>query len=58
MRKHLEKHNMTYFEHLGFAWSYAFTLMFAAFAAVIHGLLPWFFETTASDTVKTLESKK
>jgi len=55
MRKHLEKNGMTYFQHMAFAYKYAFKLQKAVFAALIHGLIPDLFETTASDTVKKLK---
>jgi hypothetical protein len=42
MFKHLEENNMTYFQHLWFALTIAGTL-------VIHAVLPWFFQTYASD---------
>jgi hypothetical protein len=42
MIKHLEENNMTYFQHLWFALTIAGTL-------VIHAVLPWFFQTYASD---------
>jgi hypothetical protein len=32
--KHLQEVNMTYFQHLRFAWS-------IAFAAFVHGIFPW-----------------
>ena len=42
MIKHLEENNMTYFQHLCFALKIAGVL-------VIHAVLPWFFQTYASD---------
>ena len=40
--KHLNDADMTYFEHLRFAWSMAFALL-------IHGLIPSLFTTYVSD---------
>ena len=40
--KHLDDAKMTYFQHLRFAWSMAFALL-------IHGLVPCWFTTYASD---------
>jgi len=57
MKKHLDKAGKTYFQHMAQAWKYAFKLLFAALAGLVHGLLPSLFETTASDTVKKLSAK-
>lgn len=46
---HLEEVNKTYFEHLRFAWSVAFVLF-------IHGLLPFVWETKATEMIEN--SKK
>jgi len=44
--KHLEENNMSYFEHLWFAWSMALALL-------VHGLVPPLFTTYASDKIKS-----
>ena len=54
MKKHLNKVGKTYLQHLTGAYKYAFKLQMAVFAALIHGLLPNLFETTASYMVKRL----
>ena len=40
--KHLKEVNMSYLTHLGHA-------MLAAFILIVHGLIPWVWETRASD---------
>jgi hypothetical protein len=56
MTRHPEAVGETYGEHLGAAWSIAGTLMVAGFACLIHGLLPFAFETTASRSIRRLHS--
>lgn len=43
--KHLEDINETYFEHLRFAVSIAFVF-------IVHGLLPWVWETKGTDMIR------
>lgn len=47
----------TYFEHLLFASRFSLQLMGAAFVALIHAILPCFFEKTASSVVARLYKK-
>ncbi len=44
----------TYFGHMAFALWFASRLMMAAGAALVHALLPFMFETTASRIVREL----
>ncbi len=44
----------TYFGHMRFAFGFAGTLFLAAFAALIHAVIPPLCETTASRAVKRL----
>ena len=44
----------TYFGHMAFAGWFASRLFMAAFAALIHALLPFLFETTASRIIREL----
>ncbi|RUM96212.1 hypothetical protein EET67_18790 [Pseudaminobacter arsenicus] len=44
----------TYFEHMAFAGKFSGRLFVAAFAALIHAVLPFLCETTASRTVRQL----
>ena len=44
----------TYFEHMGFALWFAFWLTAAAGAALVHAILPFAFEKTASRIIAKL----
>lgn len=44
----------TYFQHMAFAGKFSGRLFLAAFAALIHAVLPFLCETTASRTVRQL----
>lgn len=44
----------SYFEHMAFAGKFSGKLFLAAFAALIHAVLPFLCETTASRTVRQL----
>ncbi|KXF76190.1 capsular biosynthesis protein CpsJ [Paramesorhizobium deserti] len=44
----------TYFEHMAFAAGFSVKLFAAAFAAMIHAVLPFLFEKTASGIIRTL----
>jgi hypothetical protein len=44
----------TYLGHMAFAGWFASRLLMAAFAALVHALLPFLFETTASRIVREL----
>ncbi|MEM8578794.1 MAG: DUF6356 family protein [Pseudomonadota bacterium] len=47
----------SYLGHLSVAAGFAFRLALAAGAALVHALLPWLFERTASDIVMRLSAK-
>jgi hypothetical protein len=47
----------SYGQHLGAAWRFAFTLLGAGLAALVHGLLPFAFEHTASGAVQRLNAR-
>ena len=47
----------SYLQHQGAAWQIAGSLLGAGLAAVIHGALPFLFETTASSTVARLHER-
>lgn len=49
--------NETYFQHMVFAGKFSFTLFAAGFAALIHAILPFFFDKTASTLVARLYNK-
>lgn len=44
----------TYLQHMGFAVRFGLSLLGAGAAAIVHGLVPCWFQTTASRTVKML----
>lgn len=47
----------SYFQHMAFAARFSFILFFAAFAALIHAILPFLFDKTASTIVADLYAK-
>lgn len=49
--------NETYFGHMRFAVGFAFWLGVAAFAALVHAVIPTLCETTASRILKRLHTK-
>lgn len=49
--------NESYLEHAAFAGRFSLTLFGAAFAALIHAVLPFCFERTASRTVAALYAR-
>jgi hypothetical protein len=56
MTRHPRSVGESYGQHLVAAWSIAATLLAACFACLIHGLLPFAFETTASRSIRRLHS--
>lgn len=46
--------NESYAEHLAASWSFAFRLLGAGLACLLHGLLPFLFTTTGSRAISTL----
>jgi len=57
MTRHPRAIGETYGEHLGAAWSISGTLLAASLACLIHGLLPFAFETTASRSIRRLHNR-
>ena len=57
-KAHLETVNETYFEHQGVAFRYGLRCLKAAMMAFVHGLVPGFFITSASDLVKKLAANR
>lgn len=47
----------TYAEHLAASWSFAFRLLGAGFACLLHGLFPFLFTTTGSRTISALHER-
>lgn len=48
--KHLDDHGVSYFDHQKLAFFFARESLKVSLLALIHGLFPNFFETTAGDT--------
>jgi len=55
--EHPEAVGETYLQHMGVALSFAFPLLRAGLAAVVHAFLPFLCVTTASTTVKRLHTR-
>ncbi|MGH6761824.1 MAG: DUF6356 family protein [Phyllobacterium sp.] len=51
---HPQSVDETYFEHMAFAAKFSTKLFAAGFAALIHAILPFLFEKTASTIVREL----
>ena len=49
--------NETYLQHAGFALGFSARLFLAAFAALVHALIPPLFETTASRMIRKLHAR-
>lgn len=49
---HPKKINTTYFGHMKVAFSFAFPMIGAALAGIVHGLFPFMFEYTMSNCIK------
>lgn len=55
--EHPRSANQGYFEHMKFAWRFAFTLLRASTAAFVHGVLPGVLCTSASTTIRRLNGE-
>lgn len=53
-KEHPESVGETYLEHMAFAGWFASRLLLAGSAALIHAILPAFFQTTASTQIREL----
>jgi len=53
-KKHLTDHGVSYRQHQKLAFFFARESFKASFMACIHGIIPRFFETSASHTHKTI----
>lgn len=54
MLAHPESQNMTYFQHLCRAWGLGFRMGTGCCALLIHGLVPKWFQTKGSETIRQL----
>lgn len=57
LSRHLDEVGETYSEHFLHAGSYGVTLFVAGLACLVHALLPFLFERTASDCIKSLHAR-
>lgn len=55
--RHPKSVGESYGQHMGVAWSFDFTLLGAGLACLVHGLLPFAFERTGSQTVRRLNER-
>ena len=55
--RHPETVGETYGQHMGVAFGFGVTLIGAGLACLVHGLLPFAFERTGSDTVRGLHER-
>ena len=55
--KHPEEQNMTYFEHLKHACSYAVKAVGCSIVFIVHGFIPCLFEKTGSAMIKDLNDR-
>ncbi|OYQ34563.1 capsule biosynthesis protein [Niveispirillum lacus] len=46
-----------YWAHMGQAFSFGFTMLFAAMACILHGLFPFLFVKTGSNTIRRLHER-
>ncbi len=47
----------TYFEHMGMAFSFAFRMLGGGLACLLHGIFPFLFLTTGSQTIQRLHDR-
>lgn len=55
--RHPKSVGETYGQHMGVAFGFGFTLLGAGLACLVHGLLPFAFERTGSQTVRRLNAR-
>lgn len=56
-KTHCTEHDMSYFQHMRFAWGIASRMFFASILGFIHGLIPCVFKINMSNTIKVLYEK-
>lgn len=47
--KHLEEAGLTYFQHMRRAFGFSFICLRASIKALIHGLLPWYYQDASKE---------
>lgn len=56
-KKHLNSVSESYFQHMAFAFKFGFSCILAGLMAIIHGICPALFVTTASERVAALANR-
>src|SRR5438309_8114361 len=56
-RAHPASVGETYFEHLGVALSFGFTMVASGLACIVHAFLPFLFTTTGRRTIESLHRR-
>tara|TARA_B100000902_G_C27233105_1_gene875978 strand:+ start:228 stop:455 length:228 start_codon:yes stop_codon:yes gene_type:complete len=54
---HPESNGETYFQHMRCASYYGFKMIVSGVAAIVHAILPFLFETAASDCAKMVNEE-
>jgi len=54
IRQHLKDNNMTYLQHLYFAFFHGIICLIAGLCLIIHAIFPCWFQTAGSDLVSLL----
>jgi hypothetical protein len=55
--KHLKDKNLTYFQHMGEAWTLALQLFLLSLIALAHGMFPFTWVRSVSDRIHTLDEE-
>jgi hypothetical protein len=55
--EHPESVGESYFQHMGMAFSFGFSMLGAGLACIIHGLIPGLFTTTGRTTITCLHDR-
>ena len=56
INRHLEDIGETYGEHMVHAGGYGISLLIAGLACIVHAILPWLFETKASQCITRMHA--
>ena len=53
-KQHLKSVNENYLEHMNVAFKVSYNMLYGSLLALIHGLIPGLFQTSASNKIKEL----
>ena len=53
-KQHLKSVNENYLEHMNVAFKVSYNMLYGGLLALIHGLIPGLFQTSASNKIKEL----